>query len=310
MPSIKKKIVIKPKTPEQLAEIEQGKLRQSWLDYFNTDLAPAIAKGDCDLALVELIAKAVERYAGLANDEQWNDFGNRINAITKRVRLDQVEDKLPEPDVNPPAPDPWPSVAQAPQVPTTAKDIAEMGGDERQIRQALRHEYPSWTTKRIATVAAKMHADHINKRSMSVTHRVPTPTVMSNQTNSYTCKVDGCGGVFGSFTERDQHQRTMHYDKLVVGPYFLNGEGYQVKKSNTTGNLYAKRLIWGPNREPMFEFDKGAVFKLDLRHRMTLAQATQLGTTFGVCVNCGRTLTDPKSVAASMGPICRKRYMP
>lgn len=41
---------------------------------------------------------------------------------------------------------------------------------------------------------------------------------------------------------------------------------------------------------------------------MTLEEAKQFGALYGVCMVCGRTLTDPKSVEAGIGPICAGRF--
>lgn len=42
--------------------------------------------------------------------------------------------------------------------------------------------------------------------------------------------------------------------------------------------------------------------------RMSLDEAKTYGTIYGVCVNCGATLTDETSIAAGIGPVCAKRF--
>lgn len=42
--------------------------------------------------------------------------------------------------------------------------------------------------------------------------------------------------------------------------------------------------------------------------RMTLEQAKQFGAIYGVCCNCGATLTDETSIEAGIGPVCAKRF--
>lgn len=37
---------------------------------------------------------------------------------------------------------------------------------------------------------------------------------------------------------------------------------------------------------------------------ITVAAAAKMGSTVGFCIRCGRTLTDPESVAAGIGPVC------
>lgn len=91
---------------------------------------------------------------------------------------------------------------------------------------------------------------------------------------------------------------------LAVGMYQLaNGDIYRVQQSRESGNLYAKRLdlING------FEYDKGAIYKLTAGDRMTLEQAKLFGVETGFCCVCGIFLTDPKSVANGIGPVCAKR---
>ena len=56
-----------------------------------------------------------------------------------------------------------------------------------------------------------------------------------------------------------------------------------------------------------FEYDKGAIYKLTAGDRMTLEQAKLFGVETGLCCVCGILLTDPKSVANGIGPVCAKR---
>lgn len=81
-----------------------------------------------------------------------------------------------------------------------------------------------------------------------------------------------------------------------------SGEIYKVQKAvHGSGRLYAKRL----NVETRsFEYEPGAIFRLTDDDRMTLVQAAEFGRLYGFCVKCGSTLTDEKSIAAGIGPIC------
>jgi hypothetical protein len=91
---------------------------------------------------------------------------------------------------------------------------------------------------------------------------------------------------------------------LAVGMYQLaNGEIYRVQASRETGRLYAKHLdlING------FEYEAGAIYKITAGDRMTLDQAKLFGVETGFCCVCGILLTDPKSVANGIGPVCAKR---
>lgn len=93
-------------------------------------------------------------------------------------------------------------------------------------------------------------------------------------------------------------------EPLAVGMYQLaNGDIYRVQASRENGNLYAKRLdlIDG------FVYEQGAIRKVKASDRMTLEQAKLFGVETGFCCVCGIFLTDPKSVANGIGPVCAKR---
>lgn len=97
---------------------------------------------------------------------------------------------------------------------------------------------------------------------------------------------------------------------LSVGMYRTgSGTIYRVHESRETGRLYAKRMDWDMLTEskPRFEYDKGAIYALTSADRMTLDEAKAWGVETGVCCVCGAFLTDAKSVARGIGPICEGR---
>lgn len=75
---------------------------------------------------------------------------------------------------------------------------------------------------------------------------------------------------------------------------------------NGSGNLYAKRLIVSDDHGS-FEYEPGLIRKLSADDRMTVEQAAEFGKLYGWCCVCGRTLTDEKSIAAGIGPVCGGR---
>lgn len=94
-------------------------------------------------------------------------------------------------------------------------------------------------------------------------------------------------------------------DLPKVGMYrTADGTIYRVHKSRETGNLYAKELdaITGK-----FSYVAGAIRKLNSTNRMTLEQAKLWGLETGLCCVCGLFLTDEKSVANGIGPVCEKK---
>ena len=70
--------------------------------------------------------------------------------------------------------------------------------------------------------------------------------------------------------------------------------------------MYAKALDPETGR---FEYHTGLIRKLDESMRMTLEQAKQYGAIYGVCCNCGRTLTNEDSIEAGIGPICAGKFL-
>ena len=92
---------------------------------------------------------------------------------------------------------------------------------------------------------------------------------------------------------------------LTEGMYqTADGVIYRVQKSRQSGHPYAKRLNALQNT---FEFEGGAIRKLRLADKMTLEDAKAFGVATGVCCVCAAFLTDEKSVAAGIGPICAKK---
>lgn len=74
-----------------------------------------------------------------------------------------------------------------------------------------------------------------------------------------------------------------------------------------SGLLYAKRLDVEPGRTGTFTYEPGAIRRLRPEHRMTLEDAKAFGKLYGVCCQCGRTLTDEQSIADGIGPVCAGR---
>lgn len=93
--------------------------------------------------------------------------------------------------------------------------------------------------------------------------------------------------------------------ELSEGMYRLdNGDIYRVQRGRDSGKLYAKKLDWANNT---FEFVAGALFRLTANDRMTLEDARAWGVETGICCVCGAFLTDARSVANGIGPVCAGR---
>jgi hypothetical protein len=80
----------------------------------------------------------------------------------------------------------------------------------------------------------------------------------------------------------------------------------QIAKQGS-GNLYAKRLIVEEG-QGHFEYAAGAIRIIKPEWKMTLEQAAEFGSLYGVCCKCGAALTDEESIARGIGPICAQSF--
>lgn len=77
------------------------------------------------------------------------------------------------------------------------------------------------------------------------------------------------------------------------------------KMVHGSGRQGVKRLVVDEHGSGRFEYVGLAAKHLPTAaRRMTLEEAAAFGRLYGVCVRCGRTLTDEGSIAAGIGPIC------
>jgi hypothetical protein len=77
-----------------------------------------------------------------------------------------------------------------------------------------------------------------------------------------------------------------------------------------SGHLYAKILLPGDEfgESAQFAYAAGAIRKLRPEWKLSLEDAKAWGALYGSCCCCGRTLTDEKSIADGIGPICAGKY--
>lgn len=86
------------------------------------------------------------------------------------------------------------------------------------------------------------------------------------------------------------------------------GSIFKVQKAvHGSGNLYAKVLVVDAPGEGHFEYAPGAIRLLTTDDRMSADEAAEWGRLYGMCIVCSATLTDEKSIAAGIGPICAGR---
>jgi hypothetical protein len=82
---------------------------------------------------------------------------------------------------------------------------------------------------------------------------------------------------------------------------------YRVQASRESGRLYAKRLDIDTVK---FEYEAGAMKNLRPEFKMTLEEAQAFGIATGICCVCAAPLTDPRSVAIGIGPVCARGFDP
>jgi hypothetical protein len=70
-----------------------------------------------------------------------------------------------------------------------------------------------------------------------------------------------------------------------------------------SGRMLAKELT-----EDGFDYAGLASRFVIASERMTLEQAKEYGAIYGVCVCCGATLTDERSISMGIGPVCAGKY--
>lgn len=94
------------------------------------------------------------------------------------------------------------------------------------------------------------------------------------------------------------------------GIYAKDGEVFKVQWNQNHTNLYAKRLVENPEAKTYsWEYvGKGPLYTLTEADRLTAEKAKELGQLYGVCIFCGRTLTDEASIEAGYGPVCAENH--
>lgn len=91
--------------------------------------------------------------------------------------------------------------------------------------------------------------------------------------------------------------------QLGPGVYRHNGGVYRVFPAQGSGRLIAKLYVDGS-----WEYAGAAHRLLRAEERMSLEDVKAFGVDTGMCGICGRTLTNPESVAAGIGPVCASKF--
>lgn len=88
-------------------------------------------------------------------------------------------------------------------------------------------------------------------------------------------------------------------------------DGTIVKVQNAvhgSGRPYAKRLVVTPGEtKGTFVYEAGLLRAVSPEMRLTADAASAFGHLYGMCCVCAATLTDERSIAAGIGPVCAGR---
>lgn len=109
---------------------------------------------------------------------------------------------------------------------------------------------------------------------------------------------------------------------LPAGRYFLQETYVRVDRPDRgrwEGYIFVKRQPYGPDTDGVrfallnpaaatAKVDEGFRGLLDALLADPKAAAVEYGHRTGSCCVCGRTLTDPESVAAGIGPVCASKF--
>ncbi len=115
------------------------------------------------------------------------------------------------------------------------------------------------------------------------------------------------GDFIGEMKERPQSASRLPTSRIYVeeGMYLMDGKVYKVQRAvHGSGHLYAKVFNSGIGK---FQVSQGAITRLRAEHKMSREDAAKYGHLYGVCMVCGRTLTDEESIEAGIGPICANK---
>jgi len=92
--------------------------------------------------------------------------------------------------------------------------------------------------------------------------------------------------------------------ELVKGDvHVVNGEYYRVHQAQGSGNLYACK--WDGTR---FDYDRGAISKLNPDNKITAEQAAEFGHMFERCCFCSTPIDTPESTEVGYGPVCASKH--
>lgn len=92
-------------------------------------------------------------------------------------------------------------------------------------------------------------------------------------------------------------------EEAKVG-YYIQGERiFHVRWNKAQTHTYAEELIRAGGKAS-WRYQRGMGAELASMPPLSIKEAARLGKRWGICVVCGRHLSNPESVKAGIGPIC------
>lgn len=92
-------------------------------------------------------------------------------------------------------------------------------------------------------------------------------------------------------------------EEIREGFYTMDGDVLKIVLSQT-GNLYANKMVIVDD-DVSWVFMKGIMRRVERSaKRLTAEEAGKYGKLHGICIICGRTLTNEDSIERGIGPVC------
>jgi hypothetical protein len=193
------------------------------------------------------------------------------------------------------------------QVPTKDRTY----GSQVHGRGTARLDQPAATEKQVAFVRRLLDEKDIASTNITVTETFLDAVFSTKKaTSNFIDLLMGC-------PRKPKAQQAPDAEPVTEGMYRKDGQIYKVQRAvHGSGNLYAKRLV--ALDEPVvmktktktheFEYAPGMVRRLTAEDKMSLEEAKEWGALYGSCCVCGATLTDERSIANGIGPVCGSKF--
>jgi hypothetical protein len=205
---------------------------------------------------------------------------------------------------------------------TLIRDAVEYDGKNRDLEHlrtvyALRAgSWPRWIellslwitetpSTRAAGGARQILAFHAEYASTPTTASAPAAAKRQMVTEDGMYRNPQTGEIFKvQFNKAQGDGRRLYAKRLVM----TVGDREDVGTARTVTEIPLAEgndwFVW----DTQFKYAEGAMRFIDASWKMTIDEAKAFGALYGTCCVCGRTLTDEKSIAAGIGPVCAEKF--